>query len=142
MQAAAGMSVAQLDTARDAVRDACAKTNQADDQNKTNALDELEPLVLRFRAISKGWSRKLGRLWSTELRSLLASARLHEVLCICNHCFGNPFALLGPGILPRHTESVRGSTLLKPPAPLEPSPFSRHAGGRKRPRGRCALCSP
>ena len=49
---------------------------------ETRAIDELEPLVPRFREVSKAESRRLGGLFSNELLSVLASARLHEVLCL------------------------------------------------------------
>ena len=44
--------------------------------------DEAEPLVLRFREAAKAQSGKEG-FCSAEFDSLLCSARLHEVLCLC-----------------------------------------------------------
>jgi len=47
---------------------------------ETNAIDELEPPVLRFREAAEAASQREGRLCYWELSSLLASARLHQVL--------------------------------------------------------------
>ena len=44
-------------------------------------VDELEPLIPRFREVAKERSRKMGRLSIMELHSLSVSARFHEVLC-------------------------------------------------------------
>ena len=49
----------------------------------THAVDEMEPLVLRYRLAAKAQSEKEGRFYFSELRSILFSARLHEVLCLC-----------------------------------------------------------
>ena len=49
----------------------------------THAIDEVEPLVLRFRQAAKAESLQCGRISFMELQSLCASARLLEV--------GNPF---------------------------------------------------
>jgi len=49
---------------------------------KTNSIDEVEPLVLRYREAAKAKSEKEG-LCFAEFNSLLFSARLHEVLCLC-----------------------------------------------------------
>ena len=49
----------------------------------THAIDEVEPLVARFLEAAKAQSEKEGRLNLSELRSLYASAQLHEVLCLC-----------------------------------------------------------
>ena len=54
---------------------------------KTHAMEEIEELVLRFRKAAKAESRKVGELCFHELDSLYASARLHEVLCICTPCW-------------------------------------------------------
>ena len=51
---------------------------------ETNAIDELEPLVPRYREAAlahKSHPTNNGRLGSEELRSLYFSARLHEVSC-------------------------------------------------------------
>jgi hypothetical protein len=50
---------------------------------ETDGLDELDPLVLRYREAAKAVSGRTGRpdLFSTQLRSLYYIARLHEVLC-------------------------------------------------------------
>jgi len=47
---------------------------------RTNSIDEVEPLVLRYREAAKAESAKEGFCFA-ELHSLLCSARLHEVLC-------------------------------------------------------------
>ena len=52
---------------------------------KTNSIDEVEPLVLRFREAAKAESEKMG-FCHAELNSLLFSARLHEVLCMQPAC--------------------------------------------------------
>jgi hypothetical protein len=50
---------------------------------KTNAIEEVEPLVLRYREAAKAYSDKEGaQVYFVELESLLLSARLHEVLCL------------------------------------------------------------
>ena len=48
----------------------------------TNLLDEVEPLVLRYREAAKAQSEKEGVCFA-EFNSLFCSARLHEVLCLC-----------------------------------------------------------
>jgi len=49
----------------------------------TSSIDEVEPLVLRFREAAKAQSEKEeGRFFLSESRSILFSARLHEVLCM------------------------------------------------------------
>ena len=53
---------------------------------KTKYIDEVEPLVLRFREAAKAKSEKeeFGlRICIEEFNSLLSSAQLHEVLCLC-----------------------------------------------------------
>ena len=51
----------------------------------TNLIDEVDPLVLRYREAAKASSEKEGGGSSVfpEFNSLLCSARLHEVLCLC-----------------------------------------------------------
>jgi len=49
---------------------------------KTNSIDEVEPLVLRYREAAKAKSEKEG-FCLRELDSVVYSARLHEVLCLC-----------------------------------------------------------
>ena len=56
---------------------------------KTNSVDEVEPLVLRYREAAKVRSEKEGFCFA-ELDSLLCSARLHEVLCLCTLRLGTP----------------------------------------------------
>ena len=47
---------------------------------RTHAIDEMEPLVLRFREVARAKSRRDGRVCYWELSSLYACARLDEVL--------------------------------------------------------------
>ena len=50
----------------------------------THAIDELEPLVLRYREAAKAQSNNQGTPFTfSVLDSFIASARLHEVLCLC-----------------------------------------------------------
>jgi len=46
---------------------------------RTRAIDEVEPLVLRYREAAEAESQELGRISYMELESLYASARLLEV---------------------------------------------------------------
>jgi len=108
---------------------------------KTNSIEEVEPLVLRYREAAKAHSATEG-FCVRELDSVVYSARLHEVLCLCT---------------PRWEPLVTASSLLaarpsgnchrvirarqKAHAPVEPCALCRYAGSLKRPRGRCALCS-
>jgi len=66
----------------------------------THAIDEVEPLVARFLEAAKAESVKQGRLHFFELQSVLASSRLHEVVCTCTPRVGSPFTLLGQCISP------------------------------------------
>jgi len=52
----------------------------------TNAIDELEPLVPRFREAVQAQSRREGRFQPAEVRNFYISARLHEVPCIPSYC--------------------------------------------------------
>ena len=56
----------------------------------THAIDEVEPLLLRYREAAKAQSEKEG-VCCAEFNSLLCSARLHEVLCPCTPRLGTPF---------------------------------------------------
>jgi hypothetical protein len=51
----------------------------------TNLIDEVEPLVLRYREATKAQSKReeLRGACVSELRSMVFSARVHEVLCLC-----------------------------------------------------------
>jgi hypothetical protein len=55
---------------------------------RIHEIEELEPLVLRYREAAEVDSRKMGRVCYREMSSLYVSARLHEV--------GNPFTPLLP----------------------------------------------
>ena len=50
---------------------------------KTKSIDEVEPLVLRYREAAKAQPEKEVSCFS-EFDSFHYSARLHEVLCLCN----------------------------------------------------------
>jgi hypothetical protein len=109
---------------------------------KTNSIDEVEPLVLRYREATKAQSEK-EKFCFAKCDSLLCSARLHEVLCM-HPAFWKPFSLLHPCL--QHGHMASGChrfhlDLEKTHAPVEPCALCRHAGSLKRLRGRCALCS-
>jgi len=63
----------------------------------TQSIDEVEPLVLRYREAAKAQSEQEGVCFS-EFNSLLCAARLHEVLCLCtprlHPALGNPLPQL------------------------------------------------
>jgi len=101
---------------------------------QTHAIDEVEPLVLRFREAAEAQSRKFGRVCYMELQSLYASARLHEV-GTPPHPASLPSAMADSVCHRFQHARVRTHALVEPSAP------SRHAGNLWRPRGRCALCS-
>jgi len=61
---------------------------------KTHALDEVEPLVMRYREAAKAYSARRGGAGFEEMNSLLFSARLHEVRASSSF-FVNPSTLLG-----------------------------------------------
>jgi len=75
---------------------------------KTNSIDEVEPLVLRYREAAKARSEKEGFCFE-ECDSLLCSARLHEVLWM-HPAFGNPFSLLHPCLQHGQVASATGCT--------------------------------
>ena len=55
---------------------------------ETNLIEEVEPLVLRYRKAAKAEGGMKGFCFA-ELESLFCCARLHEVLCM-HLAFGNP----------------------------------------------------
>jgi hypothetical protein len=55
-----------------------------------NAIDEVEPLVARYREAAEAYSVKEGRLTYWSFHSRYMSARLHEVLCTCTPRVGPP----------------------------------------------------
>ena len=57
---------------------------------RMHAIDEVEPLVARFRETATAFSEKKGRVTSAEFHSLYARALLHEVLCTCTPCWEPP----------------------------------------------------
>jgi len=110
---------------------------------QAHSIDEVEPLVLRYREVAKAQSEKEGGFSFAEFDSLLCSARLHEVLCM-HPAFGNPIPQ--PSNCVQHGHIASGCHRLhcageKTHAPVEPCALCRHAGSLKRPRWRCALCS-
>jgi hypothetical protein len=113
----------------------------------TNSIDEVEPLVLRYREAAKAQSEKEGAgVCFAEFESLLFSARLHEVLCHCTPHLVTPLhgsVIASSTAIQRLTIFVTGCdrTREKTHAPVEPCALCRHAEGLKRPRGRCVLCS-
>jgi len=55
----------------------------------TNSIDEVEPLVLRYQVAAKAEREKEG-FSIREFDSVVCSARLHEVLCLCTPRLGTP----------------------------------------------------
>jgi hypothetical protein len=53
---------------------------------ETAAIDEVEPLVVRFRELAKAETARIGGLSYRELWSFCFNTRLHEVPCICPPC--------------------------------------------------------
>ena len=110
-----------------------------------HAIDEVEPLVARFREAARAESDRQGRPCFHGFYSLYTSARLHEVLCTCTPRVGIPFTQLCPCMSP--STKIDGVfhrihiAWLKTHALVESCAPSRHARDLKRPRGRCALCS-
>jgi tetratricopeptide (TPR) repeat protein len=101
---------------------------------RTQEIDEVEPLVPRFREAAMAESQKFGRVCFMALQSLYASARLLEV--------GNPStptslpSAIADSVFQRFQHArVRKHAFIESSAP------PRHAGSLRRPRGRCALCS-
>jgi hypothetical protein len=91
------MREGRLEEGVDLLRNALAASSLREDENDTlmemnvlahltdalfltRGIDELEPLVLRFREAAKAESRRDGRVCIMELASLYASAQLHEVV--------------------------------------------------------------
>jgi len=101
---------------------------------KTKSIDEVEPLVLRFREAVKAQSEKHGACFE-EFDSLLCSARLHEVLCM-HPASGNPLPRLSNcfqhGHIASHCHRSHRARE-KTNAPVEPCALCRHAGSLKRP---------
>ena len=107
----------------------------------TKYIEEVEPLVLRYREAAKAESEKEG-FCPLELDSVVYSARLHEVLCLCTPRL-EPLLTAASLLAARPNRICHRviRTREKPQAPVEPCAQCRHAGSLKRPRGRCALCS-
>jgi hypothetical protein len=66
----------------------------------TNSIDEVEPLVLRYREAAKAQSEKEGVCYA-ELYGHYFSARLHQVLCLCTLRLGTLYhgSLIAPSIV-------------------------------------------
>jgi hypothetical protein len=90
------LTAGRIDEGLDLLRNALAASSLSEDDDDTNmeltvlsnlinalflvpAIDELEPLVLRFREAAAAQAQMFGRVCFFELQSLYASARLHEV---------------------------------------------------------------
>ena len=56
----------------------------------SKSIDEVEPLVLRFREAAKAQTVQEGGACFAEFYSLLCSARLREVPCLCTPRLGTP----------------------------------------------------
>jgi len=109
---------------------------------RTHAIDEVEPLVARFLEAAKAESDKRGRLCYWEFYSLYTSARLHEVLCTCTPVWDLLHTARTLNFTKADSVSHRcHHARIKTYALVKPHALARHAGGLKRPRGRCALCS-
>ena len=54
-----------------------------DELFQTSSIDEVEPLVLRYREAVIAYAETDGGWSPMVFQSLIYSARLHEVLCIC-----------------------------------------------------------
>jgi hypothetical protein len=98
---------------------------------KSDLIDEVEPLVDRYRELAKAESAKMGRLSSEELASLRYKAQLHEVPCIHTPS-AKPLRTARP--ISTSTYSVchrfhRARVMTH--ALLEPSALSRHVGSLK-----------
>jgi len=101
---------------------------------KTKSIDEVEPLVLRYREAAKAVSEKEGVcFW--EFESLLCSARLYAVLCLCTPRLGTPY----------HSSVIASSTAIYLTVTGCTAPERRHmhlfnlalsAGTREASRGR------
>ena len=63
----------------------------------TDAVDQLEPLILRFQEAAKETSASQGRLCVAEFLSLIYTARLHEVRTSSSPVVP-PFILLCPAV--------------------------------------------
>ena len=100
----------------------------------TRGIDEVEPLVLRYREAAMAESQKRGRVCYWELGSLYASARLLEV---ANNSTPTSLPSAMADIVFQRFQHAR----VRIHAFVEPSAPSRHAGTLRRPRGRCARCS-
>ena len=107
----------------------------------TKSIEEVEPLVLRYRELVKA-EREIQGFCLREVVSVVCSARLHEVMCPCIPCW-EPL-LNAPSLLAARPSRICYRVIRareKTHAPVEPGALCRHAGSLKRPRGRCALCS-
>ena len=63
----------------------------------TDAVDQLEPLILRYQEAAKADSAKEGRVGLSEFSSLIYTARLHEVRASSSRAV-NPFTLPCPAV--------------------------------------------
>ena len=119
---------------------------------KTNSIEEVEPMVLRYRVLANAQSAIEG-FCLPAFNNLLFSARLQEVLCLYTPRLGTPdhsSVIASSTAIPYvaaicvAAKRVAGTCCTAPEkmhAPVEPYALCRHTGSLKRPRWRCALCS-
>ena len=108
---------------------------------QTNAIEDLQSLLPRYRKAAKASSRREERLSFTEITSLYFRARLHEVLLTCASC-RQPHNAVPLHSCKAHTiDSTIHRARWKEKALLDPPSLFRHAGSLTTPGGRCALCS-
>ena len=78
---------------------------------KISAIDEVEPLVVRYRELAKAKTATMGRLSYLEVESFRYSAQLQEVPCICTSSWQSVHTAL-----PFHQDRSRLSQ--DPPRPI------------------------
>ena len=100
-----------------------------------HAIDEVEPLVARYREAAVAKSDKDGCLCFCDFHSLYTSSRLHEVLPTCTHPRWEPIHTAGLLLAPRLMAAVTGFT---PPEKIRTHSVSIQfsAGTRETSRGR------
>ena len=107
----------------------------------TKSIEEVEPLVLRYREAAKA-ERERGGFCLLEFASVVCSARLHEVLRLCTPRWEPLLTALS--LLAARPSRICHKFICareKTHALVEACALCRHAGSLKRPRGRYALCS-
>ena len=97
-----------------------------------NSIDEVEPLVLRYKEAAKAQSGKEGFCFA-EFNSLLCSAQLHEVLCLCTPRWESLTTALA--LLPARPYSVWLSHIPPCPRRMHLLNLALSAGTREASRG-------